>query len=154
MKRNSCKCSNQKKRIKPPSPFPIVGGILIAILPKCPFCILAYSSAITLCSGKTLYNHAPIWSSYISIGLACLVLLFILLNYRGIRTVLALITALVGVIFLIISELFTGELSFYYWGSSLLFFGIWMNGSLYYFYRKFMEWFGRSSQIVLNENPK
>ena len=61
-------------------------AIFIAIIPKCPFCIMAYSGALTLCSGTTMYPNAGTSISYLSIGLAAFVVLSIFFNYKGEKT--------------------------------------------------------------------
>lgn len=129
---NHCKCKTSHK-VKPRGkPLSVLAGILIVILPKCPFCILAYSSAITLCSGAKVYNHAPNWASWISIGLAGLTLLLVLWNYKGYRTLSAAALILLGSYFILTSELQTGDLADYYLGATLLLGGIWVNGSFQY----------------------
>jgi CHASE2 domain-containing sensor protein len=120
-----------------------LAGLLIVILPKCPFCILAYSSAVTLCSGTKLYNHSPAWTSWISIGLAGFILLTLLWNYKGSRTLLAIALAFLGSALVLSSELYTGELATYYAGAVLLLFGIWVNGSFRYVVAQFKKRFLR-----------
>jgi len=110
-------------------------GVLIALIPKCPFCILAYSSAITLCSGTTVYMHHPEWTSWISIILAVFTLMMVLVNYRGKRTLFAAFFVLLGSGLIVMCELYTGEIEVYYYGVILLLFGVWLNASFFYFYR-------------------
>lgn len=132
----NCHCKHQKVRIAKRSSYPIFMGVLIALLPKCPFCVLAYSSAITMCGVNA---QAPTWTSWISIGLAVITLIAILLNYRGWRTWLAVSFVLVGSILIMFSELSSGDLTHYYQGVVLLIFGVWMNASFLYFFRKIKE---------------
>lgn len=132
---NKCKKFIDGKIKKNRSVFPILTGILIAILPKCPFCIAAYSSAIVLCSGNKIYNQAPDWTNFISIGLAVLTLLMILFNFRGKRTWYAVGLVIVGSALIIRTELFTGALEEYYFGALALLLGVWLNGSFLYFYK-------------------
>ena len=135
----SCSCPSKKRKSEQKSAYPFFISILIAFLPKCHFCILAYGSAITLCSGTKIYNHSPEWTSYISIGLAVLTLVFILMNYRGRRTLFSALMVLAGSILLIRTELFTGEVVEYYYGVGLLMIGVWVNASFYYFYYRFIK---------------
>lgn len=128
-----CKLEHQAER-RWAKPLSGLAGLLIAILPKCPFCILAYSSAATLCSGAKIYNHSPAWTSWISIALAAFILLSLLWNYKGYRTLLAAGLAFLGSALVLSSELYTGELATYYLGAALLLFGIWVNGSFRYFF--------------------
>ena len=135
----TCSCPSKKLKTEQKSAYPFLSSILIAFLPKCHFCILAYSSAITLCSGAKIYDHSPQWTSYISIGLAVLTLIFILLNYRGKRTVFSALMVLAGSILIIRTELYTGEVMEYYYGVFLLMIGVWVNASFYYFYYRFIK---------------
>jgi len=136
---NRCKDTLARKIKKKRSAFPILTGILIAILPKCPFCIAAYSPAISLCSGTKIYNQAPDWTNFISIGLAILTLFMILFNYRGKRTWLAASLVIIGSMLIIRTELYTGELTEYYYGAIALLLGVWINASFLYFYRKWIK---------------
>ncbi len=112
-----------------------MGGILIALIPKCPFCILAYSSAISLCcSAKVVYT--PEWTSWLSVILAFITLSGIILNYRGKRTWFAALLVVLGSLLIIQAELFTGELGEYYYGAAALLLGVWINGSFLYFFKK------------------
>ena len=120
------------------SSFPILTGFLIAVIPKCPLCIAAYSSAIALCSGNKIYNQSPDWTNYISIALASLTLLMILLNFRGRRTWIAAALVIIGSILIIRTELITGDLGEYYLGASALLLGVWVNASFMFFYKKWM----------------
>ena len=144
--KTSCRCSKSHKIEKRGLFLPFLTGLVIALLPKCPFCIMAYSSAITLCSGAKMYDHNPTWVSYISIGLALLTLLLILWNFKGKRTWTATAMILLGSYFILDSELRTGDFTNYYWGVGSLLMGVWVNGSCVYFYKKII----RSSLLNLN----
>ena len=111
-------------------------AILVAVLPKCPFCIMAYSGAMSLCSGKMLYPNAHASSAYLLLGIALIVVLGIRLNFRGTRTWIATAIASLGVLLLLISQLFYPSEELYYAAVAILFFGIWINGSFLYFYRR------------------
>ena len=135
----SCHCPKPHKVKQKGGIFPVVTSIFIALLPKCPFCIMAYSSAITLCSGAKLYDHSPTWISWISIGLAALTLFFVLWNYKGSRTMVAAVLVLAGSYFILDSELRTGDVQNYYLGSFSLMLGVWVNGSFQYFFKKLLR---------------
>ena len=137
--KSNCSCRPRKKShpLKH-SRWSFIAGLFIALLPKCPFCILAYSSAITLCSGKKIYDHDPGWASFISIALALLTLALILYNYKGRKTIAAASLVLIGSLFLLYSELYTGDIRQYYWGTGFLLFGVWLNANLMYFYHKYL----------------
>ena len=63
----------------------------------------------------------------------------ILVNYRGKRTLISAFLALTGSALIIWTELFTGELTYYYYGAITLLIGIWVNGSFYFFYRQWIK---------------
>ena len=135
----TCTCPSQKTKRKSKGNYSIFSGILIAIIPKCPYCILAYSSAITMCSGSKLYSHTPGWTSYLLLGLAALTLLFILLNYKGKRTIAAAALVASGSLLMLISQFYTFEINHYYIGTFLLLFGVWVNASFRFFYKKWIQ---------------
>ena len=137
--RKKCKCGPGRNEVRTRSVLPLFSGILIALIPKCPFCILAYSSAMTLCSGSKIYQHTPNWTSYISIGLAVLTLFFVLLNYRGWRTIVAAGLIVGGSCFIVVSETFTGMPSHFYIGAVFLMSGVWVNANFMYFYRLLVQ---------------
>lgn len=121
-------------------------AFLIAILPKCPFCIMAYSGAVSMCSGKMLYPHADTTSSYILLGLSLVILLSLFFNRKGRITWIAVSVVLLGISMLVISQFyFISELLFYC-AVVILFLGIWLNGSFKYFYRRY---FYRNKTIKL-----
>ena len=136
---SNCICKKKKTRELRSSKLSFLGVLFIAILPKCPFCILAYSSAITLCSGKKIYHHSPEWYSYISIFLAVFTLCIVLYNYKGVKTIIAALLVVAGSYFLFDSEMYTGELSDYYVGAGLLLTGVWLNANMMFFYNKYFK---------------
>ena len=132
----SCTCpTHHKVRINNPH-YPLLSSLLIALLPKCPFCIMAYSSAITVCGAKSMSEFFPQWTSWISISLSLATLGIVAWNYKGMKTIIACLLILSGVYLIIQSELFTGRLTSYYWGCTLLFIGVWQNGSLSWFVKR------------------
>lgn len=136
---SNCSCKKKNRRDIRSSYSSVIGAIIIALIPKCPFCILAYSSAITMCSGKTIYDHTPVWTSYISIGLSVFTLAVILFNYKGLKTIVAAGFVVLGSVFLGVSEMQTGSVSFYYTGAVLLMFGVWLNANFMYFYHRYFK---------------
>lgn len=114
-----------------------IPGIFIAILPKCPFCLMAYSGAVTLCSGNTLYPNAGSYAIYLTAILSVFVLLIIAFNYKGRRTIVSFTLALFGMLLLLTSQFIIIDQVLYYIGAAILLFGIWYNGSFFYFYKKY-----------------
>lgn len=140
MRKTACKCKKTHKR-SPSSSLSLFSGILIALLPKCPFCILAYSSAITLCSGKTLYPEGTNYMLYVVLGLMLFILALIAYNFKGRRTYYAIGLILTASLFLASYYFFEGNFTWYYTGVVLLLTGVWMNGSLYHFVGKLFQKF-------------
>jgi hypothetical protein len=118
-----------------------VPAVVVAVLPKCPFCIMAYTGAMSLCSGTMLYPNADSWISYLILGVAALVLGGIALNHKGKKTWLALGLATLGVAALVVGQFYHISQTIYYLGVVLLFFGIWVNGSFFHFYHKALRAF-------------
>ena len=135
---SSCRCTSKVQLKDKKSLSPILTGILIAIIPKCPLCIVAYSSALTMCSGAKLYHHAPTWTSYLLLGLALFTFIFILINYKGKRTIIASILVLLGSALILASQVYTFDVHHYYLGTLFLMIGVWVNASFRFFYRKYI----------------
>ncbi len=130
-----CQCASSK-RSKINSNLSFLGALLITILPKCPFCIMAYSTAITVCSAKVVSPSAH-WPSYISISLALLTLMIVLFNFKGRRTLISSLIIILGAILISYSELLSGSPSLYYLGGIILLAGVWANGSFLFFFNFF-----------------
>ena len=116
--------------------FSWMPGILIALLPKCPFCIMAYSGAVTLCSGTSLYPNSGSTAIYLSLGIGIFIIATILLNNKGRRTMISLAICSIAIGLLLLSQLVLMDSTVYALASLILLFGIWYNGSFFYFYDK------------------
>ena len=134
---NHCTCKKQKIEALDSSWLSILGAFFIALLPKCPLCIMAYSSAVTLCSGKKLYDQDPTWASYISITLAIFTLLIVLYNFKGTKTWIAAALVIAGSSMIFTSEFYSGEMIHYNIGAGLLLLGVWLNANLMFFIKKY-----------------
>lgn len=132
-------CGVNKVERKSSSGSSLLTGILIALIPKCPYCILAYSSAITMCSGTKLYMQSPGFLSYLPLALAFLTLLFIVLNNRGKRTIAAAALVGTGSLMMLACQFYTFNINHYYIGTFLILFGVWVNASFRYFFRKWFK---------------
>lgn len=134
-------CQNRKQVSEGKKPAGLLSTILLLVLPKCPFCIMAFSSTFILC-GKagdvSEQTHSFISTSAILItSILCLiVLLSIAFNYRDTRTKYAFILALAGSLLLLCSVCVGGGKSVYYSGAFLIFIGVWLNASLLYVLHK------------------
>ena len=143
-------CAKKKQATGVQDSVSFLPGILIALIPKCPFCILSFTSAITVCSSKTLPVHDSNWTSYISIAFSVLTAVIVAYNYKGVKTQFALATIGLGIALIVYSELYSGLLQSYYWGSAFLIVGVWINGSLEFFIRKFKSILKVSNSTRLN----
>lgn len=114
-------------------------GIVIVLLFKCYFCIFVYFSVIILCSGIKIYNYIFVWMFYIFISLVLLMFVLILINYKGLCMLFVVSLVIIGCFLISYSELKIGEIVFYYGGILFFLFGVWVNGSFYYFFCKFIE---------------
>lgn len=110
--------------------------LLIALLPKCPLCILSFSSAITLCGGKTLFAETVGWTSYIPIVLALILITTFFINYKGVKTLMAIGLAICASLIILYGEYVTKTSLTYYTGVIILFFACWVNGSFQFFINK------------------
>src|SRR5665213_1540315 len=123
--------------------FSVFSGILLAFLPKCPFCFMAFTNTLILCGeGNSLTCQRTFSSSttsLLSILFCSIILLSIIFNYRDSRTKYAIALAFTGSLFVILSVIKTGGLPLYYFGIIFIFSGVWMNASLLYFLRKIKE---------------
>ena len=154
-KNNDCKpCKRKKPAFIPKGNAGLFTGILLALIPKCPFCFMAYSSTMMLCgkSGTLISKHS--FTSSISIlltALFCLIaLVCIIFNYRDARTKYAIAFAAAGSVLVIISVTVTGGLPLYYVGVFLVFICVWLNASLLYFMKKIKQGIGSSSSNDFN----
>lgn len=149
---NLCGCQGKKSKKERKTLPPLLTGILIALVPKCPYCILAYSSAISMCSGSKIYMNTPGWASYIPLVLAFLTLLFIVMNNRGKRTIIAASLVGIGSMLMLLCQFYSFNIMHYYIGTGLLLFGVWVNASFRYFYRQwiaplFKKWINKTIEL-------
>lgn len=113
--------------------------ILLIVLPKCPFCLMAFSSTIILCGkagGASELTHSSSTTISITAFFCFTVLLNILLNYRDKRTIYSLVLAAAGCFLIMYSVCAAGGLSLYYSGVVLVFIGVWLNASLLYIVKR------------------
>ena len=106
---------------------------LIILMPKCPFCIMAYTSAISICGGANYYMTTNNWVSYIPLILAILIFVLVLMNKRGKRTYISAALSIFGFLFILGILQTVLEPVFYNLGSILLVFAVWLNGNLFSF---------------------
>ncbi len=144
-------CKRDKKTVTKKS-YSVITGLLLAILPKCPFCVMAYTSTAVLCGKDTLievkHHQYSILTISITAILCLLVIGGILFNYRDIRTKYALTLAGLGALIILQSIIFSGGEQLYYVGVSLIFMAVWLNGSLFSFLRTVKKMFSSFSKTA------
>ena len=128
---SNCNC-HPSKNVNKASSASVLSTFLLIILPKCPFCIMAYSSAITICGGPDMYLMSNNWVSFVPLALALFINVLLLLNWRGRRTFNALLVSLVGFSLILMTHQLILSSGFYNLGAMLLFMSIWLNGSFIY----------------------
>lgn len=130
---STCKKCNTNRKVYTFRNSSFFSAILIILIPKCPFCIMAYSSAITICGGQDIYMNSNNWVSYIPLALSAMVLVMILLNRKGVRTWFALSIAFLSALLLILSHQLVIPSVFYNVGGIGLLMAAWLNGNLWSF---------------------
>ena len=121
----------------------LFGNLLLVLMPKCSFCVLAYTSTILLCTKDETLVASSLHASPLTIAITavlCLVVLAgVLLNRRGRRTRVALAVVLSGMALMMTTVVRGGGEALYYTGNLLVFAGIWMNGSFLYLWRQLRQ---------------
>ena len=131
----------------------IATGLFMAILPKCPFCMVAYSSTAMLCGEGVILESTTTHTSPVTIIFSALLglvtLVSIALNQRGARTRYAFSISLLGCCMVLTSVIWVGGLLMYYAGVLFVFAGVWLNGSFYWAWRQLKPLLpGSSKQLV------
>jgi hypothetical protein len=139
MKTAESKCC--KTRLSPPKrgggangSMSLLSTILLILIPKCPLCLTAYMSAMVLFFDIENEQLVPILLHAKPI-LGVLILLMILLNFRGRRTFVSLGIAGVSMVFLLLKTYYATSLLPDWVLYTAFFFAIWYNGNFQYFYR-------------------
>ena len=135
MCRNDCKA---KKSVRTAKSAGIFSGFLLLLIPKCPFCFMAFSSVMVFCGGKdAVYGSRTFFSAttIILTAIFCLTALLsiVIIYYRRGRGKYALILAITGIILLILSVTLIGGLTLYYLGALMLMSGLLRNSGLWPF---------------------
>jgi len=107
----------------------ILGKFFVILIPKCPICIMAYTSAITMCGGADVYYTQNNWVSYIPPVLSLVVTALILINRRGRVTFAAVLLSIAGSLIIILTHQLIIPSAWYNAGTLLLILAIWLNGS-------------------------
>jgi len=129
----SCGCKRQEKQRKRQR-MSFLLTVIVAILPKCPFCAFGYSSVLVMCSGAKIHQYEANSMGYLSIILAVAVLVSLFWNYKGRKTLLAASVAILGMLPLIYAQRFSGNPYEYFAGTALILLAVLLNGR---WFRKF-----------------
>jgi len=143
-KKNRMPCKKKNMEIVSRNQTGLLGGILLALLPKCPFCYMAFSGTLMLCgngSGMFTRTFSSLPTQIFSVAFCQLILLFIVLNFRDKRTLYAIALAVVGSAMVIYSTTIAGGIMLYYCGVVMIFLGVWLNASLLYFINRIRKHF-------------
>ena len=111
-----------------------ISAALIILLPKCPFCIAAYSGALVMFYEVDSASLAPIFM-HLKPLLGLFVLTSILLNFKGRKSKVAVVITAVAFTLLLL-EVYLNMHLIPTWIIYLgFFFGAWYNGNFVHFYR-------------------
>jgi hypothetical protein len=123
--------------------LPSILSFIIVFLPKCPFCFVAYSSAMTMCGGPSLITHHSDWGAWLAMGLGGVIIFCIAFNNRGIGTYRALCLALFGFFLVIFGVNKANMMLLYYIGAIFLFFAAFYNGRGFRWLNRFFLYFSK-----------
>ncbi len=112
----------------------LLSTILLILIPKCPLCMTAYMSAMVLFFDVQNEELVP-FLLHAKPVLGALILLMILLNFRGKRTFISLGIAAASMAILLLKTYYATSLMPDWLLYSAFFFAIWYNGNFQYFYR-------------------
>ena len=136
-------CSNdcyQKKSTPPNRDAGLWSGFLLLLVPKCPFCFMAFSSILVYCGGKDAGLHSHTFYSTTTLILTLIfcvtALLSIILYYRPGQGKYALGMAIPGMLAIIFSVAAAGGIALYYTGAMLMLAGLLRNSGLWSFWEK------------------
>ncbi len=137
---NCASCSPGKPKIRISKKAGFLTSFLLVILPKCPLCVIAYSSTIMLCGKEesiiSSQIHSSLLATCITILLCIVILASLFLNYRDNRTKYSLMLAFAGSVMLVISTIWDIGPVLYYAGTTFIFIGVWLNGSMIFILNK------------------
>jgi hypothetical protein len=131
-----CVCQKAKPPNKQAKKASYFLGLLIAILPKCPFCAFGYSAVLTMCSGKSFHTYIPSSLNWIPIFLSIILIFSLIFNFKRPLSIYAILIALLGASLITYSELFTGSETLYYFGVLMLFISVLFNGRFQYLLKR------------------
>ncbi len=121
--------------------------LLLILAPKCPYCILAYSSSLLLFLDIDNVSLIP-FLNHIKPFLAIITVLIIYYNYKGQKTIVSLAIASFSLLLLLIST-YTSTFIIKDWVIySMLFFSVWYNSNFLSLKNFLLENFYNSSKNI------
>ncbi len=108
--------------------------LLLILIPKCPLCLTAYMSAVVMFFDIENEQLIPMLMHAKPV-MGAIILLMILLNRRGKRTVISLGIAAVAMTFLLLKTYYATYVLPDWLLYTIFIFAIWYNGNFQYFYR-------------------
>lgn len=134
---NDCK---QKKSTQPHRDAGLWSGFLLLLVPKCPFCFMAFSSVLVFCGEKDATLHTRSFYSSTTLILTAVfcitALVSIILYYRPGQGKYALAMVIPGITAIIFSVTIAGGIALYYSGALLVLSGLLRNSGLWSFWEK------------------
>jgi hypothetical protein len=146
----NCICPNKNTKVKRQSASVLL-SIAIALLPKCPFCAFGYSGVLVMCSGAKIYQHTPGPFYLIPILIAGAVAGSLLLNFKGKRTLLALLPAGLGLFLIARAQMLSGSPAEYYAGAALVLLAVMINGIFRYLLQILQRHFSKKRPVTAQQ---
>ena len=124
-----------------------LGSIIILLLPKCPFCMVAYSSTITFCGTAGVFTdtkHHTDWGAHAAIFISVLLTVSMMLTYklsRGYFRYLSMAAmAVCGSLCMYIGIFHATSMTCYYAGAVLLMIATFIYSDVYHnFFQKLIK---------------
>jgi hypothetical protein len=136
-------CGNDclaKKSVHPNRVIGLWSGLLLLLVPKCPFCFVAFSGVMVFCGEKGLVHNIHTFYSSTTLILTAIfcitALLSFILYYRPEKSRYALLMVLPGVAALMYSVTAGGGMLLYYSGAWLVLAGLLRNSGLWFYVGK------------------
>ena len=119
--------------------------LLLILIPKCPLCLTAYMSAVVMFFDIENEQLIPILTHAKPV-MGTIIILMIVLNQRGRRTLISLGIASLAMLFLLLKTYYATYVLPDWLLYAVFIFAIWYNGNFHYFCR-FIR-FGRQKDFV------
>ena len=132
----ACHCAAEKPSRTSSSLYSFLMGVGLVVLPKCPFCIIAYSGALGVCGSSAIGTSVPTWGLLLVGAFLLMVFVSFQLNFKGWKTFIASILLAIGGATMLSFLLFQLPVLTYYISTVVILFAVWLNGSFLHFFHK------------------